>query len=225
MRLTRPAVRAAQRPLLAVLAVPRGRPQRGLAGLPLPRPELMRRWPSPVRRATRTVAVSGRPVASRRSLPPSSTVLHGGSGHGRATSSAAAPATRCSAARPPTGTWPPTRAPDDLVALLPGAVYENRFGTVAVRRDERRVRDHDLPLRARLRGLPAAAPRRVRGRGGARPRAGGTSRSTRSPGAGRPASRRHHIVDPFDGLADLDRRACSARWATPTPGSARTRCA
>ena len=61
--------------------------------------------------------------------------------------------------------------PDDLGSardhgeLFPGAVYENQFGTVAVRSrgpSSRRRRDHDLPIRPRLRRLPAAASSRVR---------------------------------------------------------------
>ncbi len=35
--------------------------------------------------------------------------------------------------------------PDRLLELFPGAVYENRFGTVGVRRDGRGLRDHHLP--------------------------------------------------------------------------------
>ena len=68
-------------------------------------------------------------------------------------------------------------------ALFPGAVLRERFGTVAVRRGRRGVRDHDLPARARLRGLPAAPPGGVRRRPRARTSPAATSRSTRWPGA------------------------------------------
>ena len=37
--------------------------------------------------------------------------------------------------------------PEEVVALFPDAVYENQFGTVAVRRDGQALRDHDLPHR------------------------------------------------------------------------------
>ena len=54
--------------------------------------------------------------------------------------------------------------PERTLELFPGAVYENKFGTVAVRTGDagrRRGRDHDLPLRPRLRRLPSAASGRV----------------------------------------------------------------
>ena len=79
-------------------------------------------------------------------------------------------ATPSSAASRPTGTSPPTPAPTGSSSCFPGAVYENRFGTVAVPPRRRAVRDHDLPPRARLRRLPAAAPGRVRRRPRGRPR-------------------------------------------------------
>ena len=60
--------------------------------------------------------------------------------------------------------------PDQTLAVFPDAAYENAFGTVAVRRRPRRVRDHDVPDRPRLRRLPAAPPRRVRGVARGRPR-------------------------------------------------------
>ena len=56
----------------------------------------------------------------------------------------------------------PGALPGAVVALFPDAVYENRFGTVAVRARRRDLRDHDLPDRPRLRRLPATAPGRVR---------------------------------------------------------------
>jgi hypothetical protein len=88
---------------------------------------------------------------------------------------------------PLTGTWRPTPAgggPGDV----PGGVYENRFGTVGVRREGAGRRDHDVPVRPRLRRLPAAASGRVRRRRSRRTWPAATSRSTRSRGAAGPAT-------------------------------------
>ena len=100
--------------------------------------------------------------------------------------------------------------PDRLVALFPGAVYENRFGTVAVRRDddvfeittfrsEHDYADFRRPHRVEFGDdVEADLGRRdftvnaiAWGRG---PEAGATNA----------------IVDPFDGIADLDRRLLRA---------------
>ena len=86
------------------------------------------------------------------------------------TSSAARSATRCSAGRRRTGTSRPTRCPSRRRQLFPDAVYENGFGTVAVRRRRHEYRDHDVPERPRLRRLPAPAPGRVRDVARGRPR-------------------------------------------------------
>ena len=87
-------------------------------------------------------------------------------------------------------------------------MYENRFGTVAVRRDGDGVRDHDLPPRARLRGL-TGGPTGWSSATTSRPTSpAATSRSTRWPGAARPigdgGGRDAVLVDPFGGLRDLE---------------------
>ena len=102
-------------------------------------------------------------------------------------------ATRCSAVRRRTGTSPRPRLPERTVELFPGAVYENKFGTVAVRTGDPEVGDVEITTfrtRPRLRRLPPAASGRVRRVDRARTSPAATSRSTRWPGAPSPGSRR-----------------------------------
>ncbi len=103
------------------------------------------------------------------------------------TSSAGRSATCSSAASPADWDLASNALPERLVDTFPGAVYENRFGTVAVRRDGRDVRDHDVPHRPRLRRLPPAASRRVRRHDRARP--GAPRLHGQRDGLGRPAGR------------------------------------
>ena len=111
--LVRRAVRAAQRHLLPVHAVPRGR-ERTLEDVPLPRPELR---PARVRPGRRGRAPPrGRSSGARRrgrSTGSATTAT-------RPTSSADPCVTPSSIAVPPTGTWPPTRVPTGCVELFPG---------------------------------------------------------------------------------------------------------
>ena len=104
--------------------------------------------------------------------------------------------------RPPTGTWPRT-PPERLVALLPRRRLREpvRHGGGPPRR--RGLRDHDLPDRARVRGLPATAPRGVRRPTSRRPRPARLHRERDRLGPGRPGPRPDGLVDPFGGLADL----------------------
>ena len=126
-----------------------------------------------------------------------------------------------------TGTSPPMPGRPRSSSLFPGAVYENRFGTVAVRRDGDGVRDHDLPARARLRGSPAAPP------GGVRRRPRGGPRAPRlhgqRAGLGRPGHRRRRRSGrgpgrPVRRAAPTSRPAPCARSETRWRGSTRTRC-
>ena len=123
----------------------------------------------------------------------------------RRTSSAARCATRCSGATPHDWDLATDALPERRPALFPGAVYENRFGTVAVRRDGERVRDHDVPTdhdyadlrrphRVEFGDVARGRPRPARLHGerdGLGCDAGAGSRPTR------PA-----LVDPFGGVAD-----------------------
>ena len=119
--------------------------------------------------------------------------------------------------------------PDRLLAVFPGAVYENKFGTVAVREGDAVARGHDVPHRPRLRRLPAAASRRVRRRRRGRPRPPGlhrqrdrlgrggrrqAARASRPPGDRRPVRRRRRRR----GAGPPRRRRARGR------ASARTRC-
>ena len=175
MRLIRAAVRAAQRPLLAVHAVPRGRPQRGLAGLPVPRPELRLAVAAPDAGAAR----------ARGDVPASVVAVLDRLREAR---SRRLRRRRVAARRAPgpdaADDWDlaTDALPERLVELFPGAVYENRFGTVAVRARRRGLRDHD-------RSGPSTSTRTSGGPTGSssgptspRTSRGATSRSTRSPG-------------------------------------------
>ena len=106
--------------------------QRGLADVPLPRPELSAGRARPGRRPRRRTASRAavpRPVArgprSASAATATPAYVVGGVGARRPPGSPS----------PPTGTWPPTRAPTGSSSCSRAAVYENRFGTVAVRRD------------------------------------------------------------------------------------------
>ena len=160
LRLHRAAVRAAQRPLLAVHAVPRRRAQRGLADVPVPGPELTRRAgarptrsgasrapiPDAGPRTSLRDALGGRPCRLRRRR--------------------LAARRRCSARRPRDWDLATAALPEQTPALFAGRrLREPRSGRSRSARDDAgRGRDHDVPHRPRLRRLPAAAPGRVRRR-------------------------------------------------------------
>ena len=203
------AVRAAQRHLLAVHA----RTSRTSATRPGGRTSSSAgaeagrgRRRTPPRR--RTVS---RPRPRRRRGGPRSPARHGHAGLRRR---------RLAARRPPrsrAADWDlATDAPPGAGrwSCFPGAVYENRFGTVAVRRDGRAVRDHDVPARARVRG-PSGGRTGWSSATTSRPTSpAATSRSTRWPGAARQRpterGRRRDPEDPFGGLADLGGRILRA---------------
>ena len=192
------AVRAAQRHLLAVHAVPRRRAQRGLADLPVPGPQLTRPRP-----ADRAAIAGGDP--GRRPRPARDPL--GGRPRGVRRRRLAA-RRRPAAGRRATGTSRPTRCPERVVELVPGRrlrePVRDRRGPARRRRP---VRDHDVPDRPRLRRLPAAAPGRVRrhDRGRPRPpRLHGATRWPGAPGGGRPV--RPALVDPYDGRGRHPRR-------------------
>ena len=141
-------------------------------------------------------------------------------------SSAARCATRCWAATPPTGTWPPTRAPTGSSRCSRAAVYENRFGTVAVRRDDDVF--EITTFRTEHEYADFRRPHRVEfgddDRSPTSPAA--TSPSTRWPGAAWPADDgAQRPGRPVRRAAGTWRPAACAPWATRTRGSARTRCA
>ena len=170
LRLHPAAVRAAQRHLLAVHAVPRRRAQRGLADVPVPGSQLTGRRPTrrrgahdPGVRSSTCSRRSGRPATPR-------------------TSSAARCATSLLGRRPADWDLAIGRRPERVLELFPGAVYENRFGTVAVRATAR-------PSRSRRSGATTNTPTSG-GRTGSSSATrssstwpGATSRSTRWPGA------------------------------------------
>src|SRR5205823_488718 len=120
-------VRAAQRRLLAVHAVPGGRPQRGLAHLPLPRPQLTAAAP-----VSRPVAPGATPTIPA----PVDELLRRLWDAGHAAYVVGGSLRDALLGREPADWDLATSArPDDVLAIFPGAVYENQFGTVAVRRD------------------------------------------------------------------------------------------
>ena len=109
--------------------------------------------------------------------------------------------------------------PERLVELFPGAVYENRFGTVAVREGGEVYEITTFRVRPRVRRLPPAPPDRVRRPDRARPRAPGLhrqrdglgrrrARDPRRPGRRRTVARR--LVDPHGGLADIEAKTLRA---------------
>ena len=218
MRLMPAAVRAAQRHLLAVHAVPRRRAQRGLADVPVPGSELTGR---------RCRRAGAGPIVAAADPGGASTTCSRRSGRPATprTSSAARCATSSSAAEP--DDWDlatRTPCPERVVALFPGAVYENRFGTVAVRRDGDDVRDHDVPERPRLRRLPAAAPGRVRRLDRARPRAARLHGERDGLGRGRRPATAGDSSIRIDGLGRRRGGRVLAPSATRARGSRRTRC-
>jgi len=100
--------------------------------------------------------------------------------------------------------------PDDLVALFPGAVYENRFGTVAVRRDGDVFQittfrsEHDYADFRR--------PHRVEFGDAVKPDLARRDFTVNAIAWGRAPSEGDgdHLVDPFGGLADLGLRLLRA---------------
>ena len=170
-----PAVRAAQRRVLAVHAVPRRRAQRGLADVPVPGPELSDAAPERPRRRSRAAI----PAAVRR---PARDALVGRPR--RRTSWAAGRATSCSGRTPaPTGTSRRPRCPEQTAALFAGRGLREPV------RDRRRPPRRATTTRSRRSGATTTTPTSG-GRTGSSSRArsrptspGATSRSTRSPGA------------------------------------------
>ena len=115
-------------------------------------------------------------------------------------------ATRCSAVGRRTGTWPRPPLPERTVELFPGAVYENKFGTVVVRTASSTSRSRSRRS-APTTTTPTSAGR-ITSSSATRSSstlAAATSRSTRWPGAPSPGSRRR-LVDPHGGQADLAAR-------------------
>ena len=173
----------------------------------MPGPDAAGRRSASRRSASRRSASRPR---SRRRWTPSSTGC--GVAGTPPTPSAGRCATRCWAARPPIGTSRPTRQPPEIGELFPVAVYENRFGTVAIRRKRRGVRDHDLPGRPRLCRPPSAPSGRVRvdlARTSARRDFTINALAWGGPAIPPPAaggSRPSELADPFHGLDDLARR-------------------
>ena len=124
-----------------------------------------------------------------------------------------------------TGTSRPTPCPSASWRSFPGAVYENRFGTVAVRRRRRSTfeittfrSDHDYadfrrPHRVEFGDFDRGRPRPPRLHG-------------QRDGLGRRAGRadRAGLVDPYDGAADLAARRPARRRRPATRASRRTRC-
>ncbi len=170
-------------------------------------------------------AVPARAVARGAGPPPRRTAT-------RPTSSAGRCATRCSTGSPPTGTSRPTPVPTAIVELFPGAVYENRFGTVAVRRDdelfeittfrtEHDYADHRRPHRVEFGDdLEADLARRdftVNAMAW-----GGPATAMRPGRHGAPAERASSTRSA--GSSDLGRHAAARRRRSRRDGSARTRC-
>ena len=157
------AVRAAQRHLLAVHAVPRrtSATTRGGPTCSWARTDARRRT-RPHRPGTGDPR--GRPRPARDAVVGGACRVRRGRVAAR------------HAARPRPGRLGPRHrrpCPEVTQALLPGSVYENalRDGRGPDRRPgRRRGRDHDVPLRPRLRRPPPAAPGRVHRFDRARPR-------------------------------------------------------
>src|SRR4029079_4310396 len=118
------AVRAAQRPLLAVHAVPLRRAERDLAVVPVPRPEL-----------TPAMAPAGPGPDLAATIPPAvRTHIDTLRANGFA-AYAVGGALRDAIRDVDAHDWDlaSSAAPEQVQALFPGSVYENAFGTVALR--------------------------------------------------------------------------------------------
>ena len=139
----------------------------------------------------------------------------------RRRTSSAGPCATCSSAGPPKDWDLATDArPERMLHLFPGAVYENAFGTVAVRRDgdvlevttfrnEHEYADFRRPHRLEFGDDIRRRPRPPRLHG-ERDRLG-RRRGAGCAGGGRRDRRvEPSIVDPFDGIADLDARVLRA---------------
>ena len=203
LRLLAPAVRAAQRRLLAVHAVPRGPAQRGLAGLPLPRPRL-----TAARRAGLDRVDGG--VALRPTLAVLDRLW--AAGHAAYVVGGGRCATPCSAG--PSVDWDlaTDARPGRSGELFPGGRTRPLRHVVTGALEAADVRGHDLPPRPRLRDhrrpdrvtwtddLPRTWP-------------GATSPSTPWPGVAPPATGSagaRPLVGPHRGWADLDARLLRA---------------
>src|SRR3954469_8905388 len=117
------AVRAAQRHLLVVHAVPRRRSQRGVAVVPVPGSQL--------------TAAIGRPEAIEATIPPAvRALLESLWTNGHAAYVVGGSLRDVVIGRRPAD-WDlaSDALPEAVVEMFPDAVYENKFGTVAVRRD------------------------------------------------------------------------------------------
>ena len=109
--------------------------------------------------------------------------------------------------------------------MFPGAVYENRFGTVAVRATARSFEVTPFRTEHEYADFRRPAPGRVRDRPRRGPRAARLHGQCHGLGARGGRRRPRALVDPFDGPADLEAGAPARRRATRRRGSARTRCA
>ena len=216
-RLQPSPVRAAQRRLLALHAVPGRRAQRRVALVPVPGSELIaaeavveRRIadaiPGPVMDVLRTLWASGHAA-----------YVVGGS------------VRDVILGREPYDWDLATDArPDRVQELFPGAVYENRVrdGRRQPARPRRRP-GHDVPPGPRLRRLPAPASSRIRGHDRVRPRAARLHGQRDGLGrrCGRAAARRDCRSSSIRmAAAPTPRRGSFARSATRGPASRRTRC-
>ena len=192
----------------------------GLAGLPVPARQLSGRG----YRRTRRRPDGSRPFAAsspRMRWARSSERLLGGRpcrlprGRWRC-------ATRCWAARPMTGTSPPTRARRRSWACSrrastrtgSGRCWRTAWRSTTFRRDHHYA-DHRRP-----------GQRHVHGRGRRRTCCAATSRSTRSPGAARAGARPDEagVRGPRPAGAPTSRRASCGPWASRRRASTRMRC-
>ncbi len=142
------------------------------------------------------------------------------------TSSAGRCATRCAAASRRTGTSPPRPCPEVTQALFHGSVYENAFGTVAVRTDDPAIgeveittfrSDHDYADHRR--------PHRVEFTDSIDLDLARRDFTVNAIAWGAESGARPAIVDPHRGLDDLATRDAPRRRRSRRPGSRRTRSA
>src|SRR5215207_4354552 len=127
------AVRAAQRHLFALHPLSRGRAQRRVALLPVPGAELtVDAGPPPVDPASATPAAVHDLIRTLWSAGHAAYVVGG--------------SLRDTLLGRPASDWDlaTSAPPEATTALFPGSVYENQFGTVAVRTRDRAVREVEI---------------------------------------------------------------------------------